>query len=277
MKDTRLALKRFYEQVGQKYPEEEKVYHTLRGILRKKFVLSHLQRFRGSLLDIGCNRGMYLQAYQGGHRFGVDLSLSVLKKIPKQWHIHLTVADAERLQCFKPGSFDNALCSEVLEHCLDPQAVFNSIAHVLRAGGYALVTTPNYKRQRPRWIGLGVLQHFGVDSDCEEGYFHTAYRPEELERFARAAGLKVISVGTLEKEVKYAAKVPAAILLTGRLVNKVFRSTTFEKLNESFFDRLTLLIYYFCHYTALEIIFLKFIRNGVRSYILMQKETEENL
>jgi len=275
MTDTRLALKKFYEQVGEKYPEEEKVYHTLRGILRKKFVLSHLQRFQGSLLDIGCNRGMYLHAYRGGPRFGIDLSSSVLKNIPKQWHIHLTVADAERLQCFKPGSFDNALCSEVLEHCLDPQAVFNSIAHVLRPGGYALLTTPNYKRERPRWIGLGVLQHFGIDSDCEEGYFHTAYRPEELERFANAAGLKVIEVGTLEKEVKYAAKVPAAILLSGRFVNRLFRSKSFEKFNEALFDRLTLLIYYFFHYTALDKIILKFISEGVRSYILMQKETEK--
>jgi len=78
MRKEHIALKRFYESVGENYPEEEEVYTTLRGKLRRQFVLSRLAQFNGSLLDVGCNRGMYLLAYQGGARFGVDISRSVV-------------------------------------------------------------------------------------------------------------------------------------------------------------------------------------------------------
>jgi len=271
MNQIKQTLKKFYEEVGLKYPEEDVVFRTLRGILRKKFVLSYLNRFKGSLLDIGCNRGMYLDEYNGGVCFGVDLSLNVLEKVHQNNPKHLIVADAERLQCFKSESFDNILCSEVLEHCLNPDAVFQSIAHVLRTNGYALLTTPNYNRQRPKWIGLGSLPQFGIDCDCEDGYFHTAYRPEELAEMAKNAGLKIVEVGTLEKDVKYAAKIPAAIFLTGNAVNKLLHSKRFENANKAFFNKLTLFIYNIARITGLNKILLKLFPEGVRSYVLMQK------
>lgn len=274
MKQARLALKKFYEQVGEKYPEEQEVYHTLRGKLRKIFVLFHLARFHGSLLDIGCNRGMYLNEYHGGPLFGVDLSRSALQHAVTDSSIRVVVADAERLQCLKAGSFHHVLCSEVLEHCLHPQAVFQSITHVLRPNGTALVTTPNYRHSRPMWIGLGVLRDYGIESECAEGYFHTAFRPEELAALAQNAGLTVVDSGTLEKEVKYAAKIPAAILLLGRLLNKPLRWKKLEQANEAFFHKLTLWIHYFCHFTQLEKLLLLFVREGVRSFILVQKKEE---
>jgi 2-polyprenyl-3-methyl-5-hydroxy-6-metoxy-1,4-benzoquinol methylase len=274
MNRIRQALKDFYEQVGEKYPEEDQVYRTLRGKLRRAFVLSHLARFHGSLLDVGCNRGGYLREYHGGARFGVDLSSSVLRHLPKGEKILALAADAERLQCFKAAGFDNVLCSEVLEHCLNPQAVFQSIFHVLRPNGSALLTTPNYRRSRPQWIDLGTLKHYGITSECREEYFHTAYRPEELVELAHQAGLTVMESGTLEKEIKYAAKIPAAILLAVRLLNRLFRSQKLERANEILFDKLTLWIYYFCHVTRLEALLLSFVSEGVRSYILMQKNSE---
>ncbi len=275
MNREKLALKKFYEDVGEHYPEEEQVYHTLRGMLRRKFVISHINIFRGSLLEIGCNRGMYLQAYQGGARFGVDLSLSVLKHAHAEKKMHLAVADAERLQCFKTDSFQNVLCSEVLEHCLHPQKIFTGIAHVLRPGGTALLTTPNYRRKKPIWIGLGTLTHFGIDCDCGDAYFHTAYRPEELVKMATNAGLIVVETGTLEKEIKYAAKIPAAILIFGRLLNKTLKSDRFDAANEAFFNRLTIWIYRVCHLNGLEKLLLKLVPEGVRSFIVMKKRTEE--
>jgi len=264
-------LKKFYEDVGEKYPEEEIVYQTLRGILRKKFVLSYLDRFKGSLLDVGCNRGMYLELYQGGARYGVDLSYQVLKKAHQNVKQFLAVADAERLQCFKPKSFDNVLCSEVLEHCLNPDAVFAGIYHVLKFDGYGLITTPNYKRHRPKWIGLGRLPRFGIGCDGEEGYFHTAYHAEELKKMAEKAGLKIIEFGTLEKNVKYAGKIPAALFIFGRSLNRLIKSRKFEQLNLWLFDKLMLWIYHACHFTGLDKMLRKFVKEGVRSYILVQK------
>jgi len=271
MDPIKKKLKYFYEDVGEKYPEEEIIYHTLRGMLRRKFVLAYLKKFSGSLLDVGCNRGMYLDEYQGGKRFGADLSLNVLKKADKHPEKNLIVADAEQLTCFRANSFDNVLCSEVIEHCLNPQAVFNGIAHVLRQGGSALITTPDYKRKRPKWIPLASLPHYGVESPSEEGYFHTAYHPEELAQMAKKAGLSVIEMGTLEREVKYAAKIPALIFITIRALNRILKSKWLEKQNMIFFNKLTLWVYYCCHYSGTEKIVLPFFKNGVRSFVFVRK------
>ena len=265
------ALKSFYDLVGERYPEEEQVYRTLRGMLRKQFVLKWLKQQSGSLLDIGTNRGMYLQYYDAGPRFGVDLSSSVLKKAQQQKPAHYVVADAERLFCFKPESFDRVLCSEMIEHCFHPQAVFASIAHVLKPGGMALITTPNYRGERPTWVDLGTMVGYGIQGAWDEKYFHTAYRPEELAEFAHAANLKVIQTGTFEKQVKYAAKVPAALLLSCRHLNRCFKSNSFAQWNEDFFQTFSLLIYKFTRFTLLEKLLLLFVKEGVRSFIIMQK------
>jgi SAM-dependent methyltransferase len=268
----RYALKNFYEEVARKYCEEEEVYATLRGILRKRFVLARITRFRGQLLDIGCNKGMYLNAYSGGPSVGVDISLSILRKARRRSDLKLVQADAENLFFFRPGSFDHILCSEVIEHCPDPHAVFQGISHVLRPGGSALITVPNWRKKKPFWAEIGLLAAYGVRSPFPEGYIHTAYRPEELARMAEKAGLRVLETGTLEKDVKYAAKIPVLIWRTGNLINRLRPSLSFLKMNDRLFQKLSLLIYRICNLTGLDNYFLKRINEGVRSYILVTPE-----
>ncbi|HPN33561.1 MAG TPA: class I SAM-dependent methyltransferase [bacterium] len=275
MNQSKKTLVEFYETVGANYPEEQMVYRTLYGQLRKAFILSYLQRIQGSLLDIGCNSGHYLAAYQNGERWGMDLSRAVLRRTPDILHRRLVVADAERLYAFRSASFDHALCSEVLEHCLNPSAVFNGIAHVLRPGGRALITTPNYKSVKPGWVQVGCLSDYGAQGDSDGRYFHTAYRPQELRALAKAAGLLPVECGTLEKEVKYAAKLPAALLLCGRLLNRLLHSQAFEAWLLRQFNRLSLQIYVFCRITGLQPLLLRFIDEGVRSYIWVEKPVED--
>ena len=271
MSDEKKKLKQFYDQVGEHYPEEETVYNKLRGLLRKKFVLEWLEKQSGSLLEIGTNRGMYLQHYDGGQRFGIDLSQPVLKQAHREKPVHYAVADAERLYCFKADSVDRVLCSEVIEHCFNPQEIFRSIEHVLKPGGTALITTPNYKGERPTWVELGSMLGYGVTGAWQEKYFHTAYHPDELAEFAKTAGLEVAQVGTLEKEIKYIGKIPAVILHAGRAVNKIIRSPKFGQWNEDFFHHLCLLLYRLTRGTALERFFLSRIKTGARTFIIVRK------
>ncbi len=271
MNRSKKTLAEFYETVGANYPEEQVVYQTLYGRLRKAFIFSFLQRMQGSLLDIGCNSGHYLAAYQNGARWGMDLSRAVLRRTPEILHQRLVVADAERLYAFRPASFDHALCSEVLEHCLNPSAVFAGIAHVLKPGGRALITTPNHKGEKPAWVQVGCLSEYGVHGDADGRYFHTAYRPQELSELASAVGLVPVECGTLEKEVKYAAKLPAALLLSGRLLNRLLRSIKFEAWLLRRFNQMSLQIYAFCRITGLQPLLMRLIDEGVRSYIWVEK------
>lgn len=103
-------FREFYESVGERYPEEEVVYSTLRGMLRRQFVLPYLKKFQGRFLDLGCNRGIYMSQYQNGAAVGVDIAYSVLKgakrRVPEA---HLIQGDAQNLAFLRSNSFDSIL------------------------------------------------------------------------------------------------------------------------------------------------------------------------
>jgi len=56
-----------------------------------------------------------------------------------------------------------------------------------------------------------------------------------------------------------------------RALNRILRSRRLNHYNESFFNWLTLAIYHICHWTQLERLLLLFVKEGVRSYIIMTK------
>ena len=271
MNSEKIRLKNFYEQVGEKYPEEEIIYQTLNGRLRKKFVLSQIQSFSGSLIEIGCNQGMYVNEYKNGNAVGADLSVSVLKSGRKRYRDLLCFSsDAENLGAHD-DSFDNVLCSEVLEHCLNPEQVLNEIFRILKPAGKALITTPNYRKNRPEWIDLGVLKDFGVQDEEELGYFHTAFRPNDLEFLASRTGFRIIESGTFEKEIKYASKIPVLFLWTVRLLNRLIKSSSLERWNERFVKTFTIKMYSFFSITGLKFLFMPFVKEGVRTFIIIEK------
>ena len=274
-KEKRDDFTRFYEEVGASYPEEEIVYRGLRGRLRKEFISHYLEDVKGNFLDIGCNAGVYLDYMRGERVIGVDLSHSALKKawkrseqLKKANHYFFLAGDAQILGFFRPNQFDFILCSEVLEHLLNPQDVFAGIADLLKPGGKALITTPNCGKNKPTWVPMAGLKSY-VKGDC---YYHTAYRPEELLEMAVKKDLIILESGTLEWQIKYAAKLPAIKFVTIRFLNRyLFKSKKIDQWNSIVFAKLTLAIYRFANKTGLEKLFKRFIKEGVRSYIYVRK------
>jgi 2-polyprenyl-6-hydroxyphenyl methylase/3-demethylubiquinone-9 3-methyltransferase len=266
-------FREFYEEVGEKYPEEEIVYRTLKGRLRREFILKHLASWKGRLLDVGCNRGMYLKAYRGGKKVGVDISLPVLEKIWEAGeNMPLVVADAQVLDCFRDEVFDVVLCSEVLEHVPRPERVMEGMHKVLAPGGRAFITTPNYRGKRPEWAEIGMMGAYGIQGVRGNRYWHTAYRPEELAGMGTKFGFHVVEKGTLEKEVKYAAKIPMLVFYLFYIINRwMLRSRRWDALNQRMFDALSLGIYRLVKGVGLNSLLLRWIREGVRSYIIIEK------
>jgi len=275
MRESRRAdFRRFYEEVGEAYPEEEIVYRTLRGWLRKRFIGGWLQGKTGVFLDVGCNAGVYLPMWQGNMAVGVDIALTALRRAQKKLtaeiprrNIYLIAGDAQELDFLRPATFDAILCSEVLEHLLHPQKVVQGLARLLKEGGELLITTPNYRRSRPEWVPLGILREY-VQGDC---YYHTAYRPEELERMVRKAGLEVLATGTLEWEVKYAAKLPALFFIPVQKLAGWLNWPALERLGQQMFDAFTWGAYALFHFTQIEKLIRPLIREGVRSYVIARK------
>ena len=61
------AFREFYESVGSNYPEEEVVYHSLRGRLREDFIRQWLKNLQGPLLDVGTGEGRHIRHDRCSH------------------------------------------------------------------------------------------------------------------------------------------------------------------------------------------------------------------
>jgi glycosyltransferase involved in cell wall biosynthesis len=104
-------------------------------------IKSQRHRLQGDLLDVGCGKMPYKQLFSapgsGVSRYiGLDFAINP---------IHDNQPDI----CWKDNripledsSVDSALCTEVLEHCPEPEAVLTEIYRVLRPGGILFFTVP---------------------------------------------------------------------------------------------------------------------------------------
>lgn len=91
---------------------------------------------KGLILDLGGNkkskRGLFdISCYEGSVIYA---NLSDAKSPD-------VVTDAECLS-FKSGTFDSAICSELLEHVYDPRKVIEEVATALKPGGRIIICAP---------------------------------------------------------------------------------------------------------------------------------------
>ncbi len=264
---------KFYDSVGRLYPEEKLVFKTLRGVIRRRFILSHLQKFKGLLLDLGCNRGYYISEYLNGRAIGIDISYPVLHKAKSHRpEISFLQGDAQQLSFLKPNSVDAILCSEMIEHVPNAQGVISECFRMLKPGGDLLITTPNYKKERPTWIKIGEMKSYGVRGVKDDTYFHTAFRPEELKEMAESAGFTNVETGTFEKEVKYSTRIPVVLYHLLNMLNRhLVHSGKLERANETMLNKSSLFIYRFCKIIGLNGFFVSLVKEGVRSYLFARR------
>ena len=96
------------------------------------------------VIEIGCGAGNILEKAPQGKLFGVDISFFILTKAKQKLNkkVCLFLADAQTLP-FKEQVFTRVICSEVLEHLLDPLAAVNEAARILGNQGVAIISIPN--------------------------------------------------------------------------------------------------------------------------------------
>ncbi len=136
-------------------------------------------------LDVGCGRGdgagTWL-AQNTASYLGVDVSDTALQAARTKGLNVQHIADASELP-FADGTFDLAVCIEVLVHLLEPHLAAKEILRVLRPGGRLIATVPNVAYWRRR-ADLAVLGRWNPLGDNESAY--RPWRDPHVRFFGRA-------------------------------------------------------------------------------------------
>ena len=100
------------------------------------------------ICDLGCGIGwLSNELTKFGSVTGVDFSPEGIEEAKRRWpHVNFDVADVTAYR--PPKQFDVVVCSEVIEHVEDQEALINTIDYLLRPKGCLILTCPNGKIRR---------------------------------------------------------------------------------------------------------------------------------
>ena len=138
------ALARFYENLSCS-PDEE-YYHNPVGLERKQRIVTFIKGIMPRrVLDVGCGDGnISRELLEIVDITGVDIAP---KRVSRACTLGIKVVCADVLRLpFVKGSFDCAICSEVIEHVIYPEQLLAEIRHVLGPGGMLVLTVPLEKQ-----------------------------------------------------------------------------------------------------------------------------------
>jgi SAM-dependent methyltransferase len=185
------------------YPEADaRSFGIIQNALRQ-----HLRQ-GARVLDAGSGTGTWILkpfARQLGLLVGADVVIPTastpaaedrLSRAPSRQRFLPVLADLADLP-FPAGSFDLALCYDVIEHLPDPGAVFAELSRVLVTGGVLILQTPALfsppiLAARVLPLALHRLLKGGLEQ-APERVFPTLYRcntPAQLQRTLQAAGFR---------------------------------------------------------------------------------------
>jgi dolichol-phosphate mannosyltransferase len=152
---------------------------------RHGVIVGWLRNRTGATLDVGCGSSRILHDLPLA--IGLDVSLPKLRYLR---HRHATVVQGSIFNLpFEDASFDNVVCSQVLEHVTQGDVAFRELARVIRPGGLLVVGTPDYGR--PYWPLIESLyKRVHPHGYADEHITH--YDRRELEQHLERAGFEAL-------------------------------------------------------------------------------------
>jgi SAM-dependent methyltransferase len=126
------------------------------------------------ILDAGCGSGRNMvDLARHGAVTGVELS-ETSAELARGRHVGEVVEGSVMAMPFADGSFDLAVCLDVIEHLQDDRGALRELRRVVAPGGVLLVTVPAYQ-----WLWSG---------HDEVNHHHRRYSRATLQQAAREAG-----------------------------------------------------------------------------------------
>jgi methionine biosynthesis protein MetW len=124
----------------------------LKDLKLRKIIRELTRNSRCKILDIGCGEGSLLEPFSKSQEcYGVDVSEAQLKKARAKGIVAYRT-DLERGALpFADDLFDLIICSETIEHLLDPDNLLQEAHRTVRNGGLFIITFPNIN-QPVSWL-----------------------------------------------------------------------------------------------------------------------------
>ncbi len=167
-----------------------KLYHKVRQrtlIQKKQLVKGLTGKKTGSILDIGCGTGAFLNTMQKGNWkiTGLEPDETARMKALKLYGLHLY--NSEMIYSQPPESFDAITMWHVLEHVHDLHGYMNQIKSLLKPGGTFFVAVPNYT-----CYDEDIYKEFWAGYDVPRHLYH--FSPASMKELLSLHSLSVISM-----------------------------------------------------------------------------------
>lgn len=112
--------------------------------------LSIIRQFVGEregmrIAEVGSGGGHVLRMFRRSKLCAIDVSsvfLDTARRNLAGYDVTFIKGEVDKLDPL-PSGFDRVICTEVLEHTVDPEAILRTIAKMLAPGGRAVITVPN--------------------------------------------------------------------------------------------------------------------------------------
>jgi len=150
---------------------------------RRHAVITRRATGSGLLLDLGCGSSRILRDLQ--RAIGLDISFTKLRYM-RRYGLPLVNGDIFALP-FRDATFDDIVCSEVIEHIPAGAGPFAEMARIQRPGGRLILGTPDYGRWS--WRALERLYRAIAPGGYADEHI-TQYRHDELRDLAVRHGYR---------------------------------------------------------------------------------------
>lgn len=97
------------------------------------------------LCEVGSGGGHVLRLFPHARLTAIDVSqvfLDTARRNLAGYDVRFVKGEVDKLD-LPPAGFDRIVCTEVLEHTIDPEAILAAMARLLRSDGVAVITIPN--------------------------------------------------------------------------------------------------------------------------------------
>ncbi len=195
--NPRPVQSRLWERYSEEYFTKEYLpaygdFNPEANLSRHMGILNAIDRYRQTncLMDAGCAVGFFLDAARrrGWDVCGVEVSEYAAKYGRERLGLNIVNSTLEDAG-LTPGSFDVITLGDTLEHLRDPAGTLRAVSRLLRAGGLAYISTPNFNSLNRLLFG----RRWGVIGPTEHIYYFT---PRTITQLLTKSGLAPTSVTT---------------------------------------------------------------------------------